>query len=315
MDLTVLFYIVISLHGAIMFGAYFVSIPILFNLHIFDNLNIFQEDAAGVFAIIEMCFALASLIIYNVSYYVRDRKDYTPLNKNTKKITFMDNTTSKVLVFFYGCFFVGSIVFLLLRLGALGVLHTVFSSSATETCLDTSWESGCPTTRYDHFQSDKITEKQECAFLAYNEKNITTAGSVIDWSLKENYDANKRKNILGRVNLNLNIACVNNKCSKGTCFDGRCIMSEEDLPRIHWCYYWGCNQYCNDRYVLNQTWLFLSLINSIFYLTVMVFMIVTLSAATTTKEKVDDVEIEVADQISSKGSDSGNDSKFMNTIF
>ena len=288
MDLTLILYIVLSIHGAIMVGAYFLSVPILFNLYIFDNTTVFQDDASGVFSIIELCFALSSLIIFNVAYYLRPRIDYTRLNGKSNT-PYFDTRISKTLVFFYASFFIGSLVFTGLRLGALGFFNSVLSTPAVGTCADTSWDSGCPATRFNHFapnkQLDKINKKDQCMFLAYNENNITTEGSIIDWSLKENYDASKRNNLVNRANLNLNIPCVNNKCNTGTCQDGKCIISENDLPSIHWCWYWGCNDICNDRYVLNRTWLGLSITNTVIYLVVMIIMILSIYSTGENKKK------------------------------
>lgn len=319
MDISLIFYIVLSLHGAIMVGAYFISVPVLFNLYIFDNLKVFQDDSPAVFSIIELCFALSSLIVFNVAYYFRDstkRTDYARLNieeteedeieKNKiedEKKPRLDETTSKVLVFFYASFFAGSAAFSLLRMGTLGMLF-----STAQTCADTAWDTGCPVTRYNSLSDYKISEKKQCMFLAYDDKNIETNGSTIDWSLKENYDASKRSQLLDRVNLNLNIDCVNNKCSVGTCNDGKCIVSENDLPKIHWCWYWGCDHVCNDRYVLNRTWLVLSIVNTIIYLTVTIFMIISIGSASRKKS----IEEKAPPQVSESN---GSDSYASKTIF
>ncbi len=37
MNINVIVYLILTLHGTFMVGAYFMSMPILYNLHVFDN--------------------------------------------------------------------------------------------------------------------------------------------------------------------------------------------------------------------------------------------------------------------------------------
>lgn len=281
MDLMLIVYLIINLHGMFMIGSYFMSMPILNSLYIFDNEHVFQDDAPGVFAIIELCFALASIIIFNVSYYIRDREDYTPLKteESQAKIRFIGKQTSRVLVGFYAAFFAGSLTFAIMRMSSMGLFyHLNLSPNNAETCADIEWQTGCPTTRFNKYKKNKITEKSECMFNAYNQDSIETNGTtLIDWSMKKNYDATKRSELVQRVNQKLNIACVDNKCQLGSCdANDKCVVSDDDLPKIHWCWYWGCDPVCNERYTVNQAWLTFSWINAIFYLTIMTLMIISI---------------------------------------
>lgn len=283
MEISTILYLILTLHGAFMVGAYFVSLPVLYELYIFDNLKYFQDDTPGVFAIVELCFAFASLVIYNVTYFVRDRKDYTPLADKVETIVLEDKQTSRVLVGFYGSFFLGSLVFAILRMDGMGILFDLKLSAVSQgTCADFDWQSGCPTARFHQYSDTPITDISQCVFNAWGgEGKILKKGDLtVDWSLKENYDASKRSNLVSVANDALDLRSIGKKCDVGTYNKinniDRCIVGEQDLPKIHYCWYWGCDKVCNDRYKLNQTWLTLSWFNAFFYLAVMVYLIIAL---------------------------------------
>ena len=271
MNIKVIVYLILTLHGTFMVGAYFMSMPILYNLHVFDNTTYMQEDVPGVLAIIELCFAFSSLIIYNVSYFLSNQEEREDEEE--------DKQTSKVLVGFYAAFFLGSIVFAIIRMGSLGITYNLNLSTVSQgTCADIDWQTGCPTTRFKEY-STQITNKEQCIFNAYGGKNkILTDKFTNDWSVIDNYDALKRSNLVSNANNALNLAPVNNVCDIGTITTDktRCEIAPEDLPEIHWCWYWGCDKVCNQRYKINQTWLALSWFNAFFYLAIAIYLIISI---------------------------------------
>lgn len=268
-------YLFLLIHGAVTVGLYFMSIPILYELHVFDSTD--QEDIPGVLSIIELVIAGASAIIVSVDYFNVDlngcsfeRTDYTIIKpeEDEKKDDNKKDKKKIALIIFYAAFCLASGVFSYIRLYNLGFFHE------TNTCADTQWTTGCPTTRYTEY-ADKITDIQQCNFNAYGGKNrILTDRLLIDWSLKENYDANKRSELLSNVNAALQLPSVDGKCQVGTVNDTICIIGAEDLPKIHWCWYWGCDKICNERYNVNQTWLIMSIINTIVYLAIAIVFII-----------------------------------------
>lgn len=281
METSIILYLILTLHGTFMVGAYFMSVPFLNSLSIFDSTTYTQTDVSGIFSIIELCFALISVIIYNVSYFIKDRTDYMPLStKEDSESSSENKQTSKVLVGFYGAFFVGSIVITLLRMGAMGIMYDLNLSTVSQgTCADVDWQTGCPTTRFNKYSSSKISNLEECNFNAYGGDGKTSTDKFTnDWALPENYDASKRSRLVSNANNALNIVPAGDVCDVGTISTDKtkCEISANDLPEIHWCWYWGCDQVCNPRYRVNHTWLVMSWFNSFFYLAIMIYLIISI---------------------------------------
>ena len=74
----------------------------------------------------------------------------------------------------------------------------------TSTCLDTNWETGCPTTRFENKYDNtswikdddfQIEDIEQCAFNAYDNSSkldFNGGNNIIDWADKKYYDVMKR---------------------------------------------------------------------------------------------------------------------------
>ncbi|MAJ82119.1 MAG: hypothetical protein CMF41_04310 [Legionellales bacterium] len=275
--------IVSAIQGLVTFGALFMSLPTLFDLNVFDpnsgaTEELRQPDGPGDLAVLESIVAAFSFAGGVGAATITLGSRWQIKNSNMLKVA----TVAYVL-----CFVI-SMIFSFMRINTLGYAYTwnLPFGTNTSTCLDTNWETGCPTTRFenkydntswikdDDFQIESI---EQCKFNAYDNSSkiaydSTVAGiSKPDWADKTYYDVNQRELLVTaaeRINLKAKTVDGKLECDYGTpdTTTEKCIIGKDDLPNIAWCWYWGCHDVCNDRYKVNQTWLVLSLSSTFLYL-------------------------------------------------
>ncbi|MAT62926.1 MAG: hypothetical protein CL881_03915 [Dehalococcoidia bacterium] len=221
-------------------GSLLTSQPLLFPLNDFDsfeNEGNEQLNVPGIFAICESvaaaCILIGALYI-NVS---EPKKGHTVVSG----VVFL-------LAFILSC------VFTVWRASSMGTIDFL---SEKNTCRDTNKLTGCPTTVFKE-SNYMIESKEHCKFNAYGDTiyphDANYTDPLIDWSDKDNYDISKKDHLMVKI-------------KKATT-----EINETDIGPISYCWYWACDPICNEeRYRLNQLWLTLSAMNTVFYLLGVVF--------------------------------------------
>lgn len=140
-------------------------------------------------------------------------------------------------------------------------------------------------------------DKQYCLFNAYDNREETVNGTrttnklgyddkdtlvngqkQIDWSNEKYYNPNLESgheyDDLNEIANTIFIDQTNGKCEDGYLAvaantppftSERCQVKAKDLPDISWCWHWGCDESCNERYTINYLWWISSLISTVFY--------------------------------------------------
>lgn len=125
--------------------------------------------------------------------------------------------------------------------------------------------------------------------LGYDDKDtLPTGQQLINWSNEKYYNPNLESGTefddLDKIANTIYIE----RNAEGNCEDGylavaantppftnaRCQVKATDLTDISWCWHWGCDEECNERYTINYLWWVSSLISTVFY-----FILTILSGA------------------------------------
>lgn len=220
-------------------GAYLTSLPFLNELNIFSDTSV-NPDTSGIYTIIETCLALSSFLICAVVAWAL---------VGVEKV---EKEQMRIGGFFYIMFFLVELVLLFNRLMAVGILAD-WGLAKDSGCRNPAFD-GNPVERYERYSGNNITLKSECIFNAFNTLNID-GGNKIDWANYVNYDSAQRNVLLQAAQS-----------------AGLTQLALEDIPYYHDTWYWGCHEICHERYTLNRTWLWFSLIGMISYLITALFL-------------------------------------------
>lgn len=141
-------------------------------------------------------------------------------------------------------------------------------------------ETYCLFNAYDNRESI-VNNTRTTNKLGYDDKDTLPNGQqLINWSNEKYYNPNLESGTefddLDKIANTIYIE----RNAEGNCEDGylavaantppftnaRCQVKATDLPDISWCWHWGCDEECNDRYTMNVLWWTLSLISTGSYL-------------------------------------------------
>lgn len=153
---------------------------------------------------------------------------------------------------------------------------------------------GKPDKTYCLFNAyDNTTTKNTTKKLGYDDKDNLPAGQkLLDWSLEKYYNPNIEEGsddgddmdaIANTIFIEQN---ADGKCEDDYLPIGatapftskRCLVKGKQLPDISWCWHWGCDQVCNERFVINNLWWISSLISTFFYLLLAILSAAALGA-------------------------------------
>ena len=237
-------YKVLALFGFIQslvtIGSLLTSQPLLFPLNdfeSFENQGDEQINRPGIIAIYETVMAVCVVIVSIVIGITKPKKPYTIISG----VIFL-------------VLFVLSCIWTVERASTMGTIDFL---SEENTCRDTNRLTGCPTTVFKE-TNYTIESKDHCKFNAYGETvyphDAANSDPLIDWSNIEFYDIVKKPTLVEKAQLADN------------------TLESDDIGPISYCWYWACDSICNEkRYRLNQAWLMVSTMNTVFYLLGIVF--------------------------------------------
>lgn len=220
-------------------GAYLMSLPFLNELNIFSDASK-NPDTSGIYTVVETCLALSSFLICAVVAWAL---------VGVEKV---EKEQMRIGGFFYVMFFLVELVILFNRLLAMGILAD-WGLAKDSGCRNPDFD-GNPVERYERYAGKKIKLKSECIFNGFNTLNID-GGTKLDWANYVNYDSAQRNVLLQAAQS-----------------AGLTQLTLEDIPYYHESWYWGCHEICHDRYTLNHTWVWFSLIGMVSYLVTALFL-------------------------------------------
>ena len=145
-----------------------------------------------------------------------------------------------------------SIVITMYRVAETGILSGVVDMFSDGVCSRTT-AGACQTVLYR--SEYNITEKVDCKINAYSVSSINWNKAdypLIDWSDKEMYDVKNRNTTY--------MAYFKARTDSDDPLD---ITNADEMYLYHDCYYWGCDEICNDRYTLNRIMVYASGIQSV----------------------------------------------------
>ena len=145
-----------------------------------------------------------------------------------------------------------SIIITMYRVGETGILSDVVEMFGDGVCSRTT-AGACQTVLYR--TEYNITEKEDCKINAYSVSSINWNKAdypLIDWSDKEMYDVKNRNKTY--------MAYFKARTDSDDPLD---ITTADEMYLYHDCYYWGCDEICNDRYTINRIMVYASGIQSI----------------------------------------------------
>lgn len=221
-------------------GSLLTSQPLLFPLNdfeSFENQGDEQINRPGILAIYESVTAACILVIAVFMNASEPKKGHT--------------VTSGV------CFLLAFILSCIWAVERASTMGTIDFLPEENTCRDTNRLTGCPTTVFKE-SNYTIESREDCKFNAYGDTvyphDATNSDPLIDWANVEFYDIANKPTLLEKAQL----------------ADEE--LSSDDIGPISYCWYWACDPICNEeRYRLNQVWLMVSAMNTVFYLLGVVF--------------------------------------------
>ena len=221
-------------------GSLLTSQPLLFPLNdfeSFENQGEEQTNRPGIIAIYESVMAACVLIVAMVIGVTSPKKGHTVVSGGIF-----------LLLFVLSC------IWTVERASTMGTIDFL---SEEKTCRDTNRLTGCPTTVFKE-TNNTIESKEHCKFNAYGDTiyphDAANSDPLIDWGNIEFYDIANKPTLVEKAQLADN------------------TLESDDIGPISYCWYWACDSICNEkRYRLNQIWLMVSVMNTVFYLLGIVF--------------------------------------------
>ena len=237
--------LIATAHGFWIVSSLLTAVPFLFDLNVFSDTNM-QPNDAGIYSIIETCFAFVSFCVSLVG-------SFTILASVERKSS---SVTQFTLGAFYILFFGVCLIFLAFRMNKMGIFYDWNIGGMDKTCRDSSF-GGNPTARLE-LAGYEIKSVSDCIFNAYDPDlvNINQFGSnssepmLIDWSNVNNYD-------------HVNAAVLAQSAQSA----GVENIDAAAMPKLHEYWYWGCHPICHPRHRLNFIYLVYDIVSVVIYLT------------------------------------------------
>lgn len=202
-------------------------------------LNIFSESSiqlnwSGTLSAIEIGVGTAVLLLCTVTAIpyldVLNIKNKTPI---------------KFATIYFAIMALASVIISMYRLSETGII------SDNGICKRVEGDLVCPTVL---FRSEmNIENKEDCVFNAFaNSASVWNRAGVpkIDWSDKDMYDKKSQQIVYDAY--------------KAAREDVE--ITADEMTLYHDCWYWGCDEVCNDRHTININMAFASAIVSVIYI-------------------------------------------------
>lgn len=155
----------------------------------------------------------------------------------------------KFATIYYAIISLASVIVSIYRLSETGLMFD------TGVCKRTEGSLVCPTVLFRTEMA--IENKLDCVFNAFAESPSAwnKAGvPKIDWSNEEMYDKKSQSVVFEAYKLAREDIDIN----------------EDEMALYHDCWYWGCDEICNDRHLINVVMAYASAIVSVIYITLTV---------------------------------------------
>ncbi len=256
-SLTVLILGVLSSLGIICFHVY--SIAIDYPLNIFTDSSV-QRNWSGILSCIEIGVGAGVLLLTTVTAapYIN-------------AVRIKNRTPIKFATIYYAILALASVIISVYRLSETG---TIFDNGI---CKRMEGDLVCPTVLFRSKMT--IDNKTDCRFNAFADSSSVwnKAGvPTIDWSDKEMYDKKSQSIVFDAYK------------TARTDVD----IDMDEMTLYHDCWYWGCDEVCNDRHNINIVMAYASAIVSIIYI-IPVILAGVQSEFNYTEVKTDEQQIEI----------------------
>jgi hypothetical protein len=295
-----------SVHGLITLGVLFPTIDFLFPVEVFFKSNndpadyaSLESSLAGISFLIGVVVALLSLtgsqkraknpivlgvgiifwiVLFGISiYYTCVRSSKLGYFYDTAPWLFGSKETCRDIDWRTGC---PTSRLKYKRVDDKLEIDNLFANDKGE--IGKGGKNGKPDDEYCEFNAyDNTTTKNTTKKLGFDDKsNLPTGQKLLDWSLEKYYNPNieEGSNDGDDMDAIANTIFIEQNAD-GKCEDDylpigatppftskRCLVKGKQLPDISWCWHWGCDQVCNERFVINNLWWISSLISTFFYL-------------------------------------------------